>query len=108
MQPTTTRQGDGQSPAEEFATFVHELAHEMLYRDERRNGTSKCVRETEAEAVSFVVCNAVGLETGTAAQDYIQLYEGDAKLLSESLDRIQQTASRILTAITPEQLAPPA
>jgi DNA transposition AAA+ family ATPase len=75
----------------------------MLHRDARRNGTSKRVRETEAEAVSFVVCDAVGLETGTAAQDYIQLYEGDAKLLTESLDRIQQTANRILTAITPEQ-----
>lgn len=48
------------------------------------------------------MCNAVGLETGTAAQDYIQLYEGDAKLLTESLDRIQQTASRILTAIAAE------
>ena len=70
----------GQAPAEEFATLVHELAHEMLHRDEQRNGTSKRVRETEAEAVSFVVCNAVGLETGTAAQDYIQLYEGDTDL----------------------------
>jgi antirestriction protein ArdC len=98
----------GQEPAEEFATLVHELAHEMLHRDERRNGTSKRVRETEAEAVSFVVCNAIGLETGTAAQDYIQLYEGDTKLLTESLDLIQQTANRILSAITPEQPAPPA
>jgi hypothetical protein len=98
----------GQAPAEEFATLVHELAHEVLHRDERRNGTSKRVRETEAEAVSFVVCNAIGLETGTAAQDYIKLYEGDAKLLTESLDRIQQTANRILTAITPDQPASPA
>ncbi|MCI0723064.1 MAG: ssDNA-binding domain-containing protein [Acidobacteria bacterium] len=97
----------GQTTAEEFATLVHELAHEMLHRDERRNSTSKSVRETEAEAVSFVVCNAIGLETGTAAQDYIQLYEGDAKLLTESLDRIQQTASRILSAIGPDQPGPP-
>ncbi len=88
----------GQTPAEEFATLVHEFAHEMLHRDERRNGTSKRVRETEAEAVSFVVCNAIGLETGTAAQDYIQLYDGDAKLLTESLDRIQQTANLILNS----------
>lgn len=98
----------GQAPAEEFATLGHELAHELLHRDENRKSTSKRVRETEAEAVSFVVCNAIGLETGTAAQDYIQLYEGDAKLLTESLDRIQQTANRILTAIAPEQPAPPA
>ena len=56
-----------------------------MHRDERRASTSKRSRETEAEAVAFVVCQAIGLETGSAAQDYIQLYEGDAKLLSESL-----------------------
>ena len=31
----------GQSPAEEFATLAHELAHEMMHRDERRSSTSK-------------------------------------------------------------------
>jgi hypothetical protein len=57
----------GQSPAEEFATLAHELAHEMMHRDERRSSTSK--RTREAEAVAFVVSHAIGLETGTAAQD---------------------------------------
>src|ERR1022692_906953 len=78
-----------QTPAEEFATLAHEVAHEMMHRDERRARTSKRSRETEAEAVAFVVCQAIGLDTGSAAQDYIQLYEGDAKLLSESLHHIQ-------------------
>jgi hypothetical protein len=90
----------GQSPAEEFATLVHEVAHEMLHRNERRAQTTKRVRETEAEAVSFVVCSGVGLETGSASQDYIQLYKGDAKLLAESLEHIQQAAARILSAIS--------
>jgi antirestriction protein ArdC len=99
----------GQSPAEEFATLAHELAHEMLHRDQRRAQTTKRLRETEAEAVSFVVCSGIGLETGSAAQDYIQLYEGDAKLLTESLEHIQQTATRILNAIGAEETsAPPA
>jgi hypothetical protein len=89
----------GQSSAEEFATLAHELAHEMMHRDERRQSTSKRSRETEAEAVAFVVCQAIGLETGSAAQDYIQLYDGDATLLTESLQYIQQTASQILSAI---------
>ena len=39
----------GQSSAEEFSTLVHELAHEMLHKAERRTATSKTVRETEAE-----------------------------------------------------------
>lgn len=92
----------GQSPAEEFATLVHEVAHEKMHRNERRSSTSKRSRETEAEAVAFVVCQAIGLETGSAAQDYIQLYEGDAKLLTESLEHIRQTATHILNAIGAE------
>jgi hypothetical protein len=97
----------GQSAAEDFATLAHELAHEMLHRDQRRAQTTKRVRETEAEAVSFIVCSGIGLETGSAAQDYIQLYDGDAKLLTESLEHIQRTASRILNSIGPEEPSAP-
>jgi antirestriction protein ArdC len=98
----------GQSPAEEFATLAHELAHEMMHRNERRSSTSKRIRETEAEAVAFVVCSAIGLETGSAAQDYIGLYRGDAKLLSESLEYVQRTATTILNAIgADDSSAPP-
>jgi hypothetical protein len=89
----------GQSPADEFATLSHEVAHELMHRDERRSSTSKRVRETEAEAVAFVVCSAIGLETGSAAQDYIGLYGGDAKLLSDSLECVQRTATQILNSI---------
>ncbi|MCL4743506.1 MAG: hypothetical protein KJZ54_15020, partial [Phycisphaerales bacterium] len=60
---------------------------------------SKTVRETEAEAVAFVVCQAIGLETGTAASDYIQLFDGNAETLAQSLDRIQKTAAGIIAAV---------
>jgi hypothetical protein len=91
----------GQSTAEEFSTLVHETAHEMLHKAERRTATTKTVRETEAEAVAFVVGKAVGLVTGSASADYIQLYHGNASLLAESLEVIQQTASVILAALEP-------
>ena len=98
-----------QSPAEEFATLAHEVAHEMMHRDERRSSTTKRVRETEAEAVAYVVCSAIGLETGSAAQDYIGLYGGDAKLLGESLEYVQRTATQILNVIgADDSSAPPA
>jgi antirestriction protein ArdC len=83
----------GMHPAEEFSTLVHEIAHEMLHRGERRRITTKQVRETEAEAVAFVVCQSIGLQNGTASQDYIQLWHGDANLLRESLEAVQQTAT---------------
>ncbi len=60
----------GQSKAEEFSTLVHELAHEMLHKAERRTATTKTVRETEAEAIAFVIGKAVGLENGSASADY--------------------------------------
>jgi hypothetical protein len=91
----------GQSKAEEFSTLVHETAHEMLHKAERRTATTKTVRETEAEAVAFVVGKAVGLVTGNASADYIHLYHGNASLLAESLEVIQQTASVILAALEP-------
>jgi N-terminal domain of anti-restriction factor ArdC len=91
----------GQSTAEEFSTLVHELAHEMLHKAERRTTTTKVVRETEAEAIAFVIGKAVGLETGTASADYIQLYHGNASLLAESLEVIQQTSAVILAALQP-------
>jgi antirestriction protein ArdC len=93
----------GQAPAEDFSTLAHEVAHELMHRDERRSSTSKRIRETEAEAVAFVVCSAIGLDAGSAAQDYIGLYGGDAKLLSESLEYVQRAATRILNAIGAEE-----
>jgi antirestriction protein ArdC len=90
----------GQSPAEESSTLAHELAHELLHRGDRRGTTSRRIRETEAEATAFVVCHAIGLETGSAACDYIQLWNGDAQLLTESLGHVRQAVSQMLNALT--------
>lgn len=75
------------------------MGHELLHRSERRTATTKIVRETEAEAVAFVVGKAIGLVNDEASASYIQLYHGNASLLAESLEVIQQTASRILAAL---------
>ena len=91
----------GQSKAEEFSTLVHETTHELLHKAERRTATTKTVKETEAEAVAFVVGKAVGLVPGSASADYIQLYHGNASLLAESLEVIQRTAGIILAALEP-------
>jgi antirestriction protein ArdC len=90
----------GLPPAEHFAVLVHEVAHELLHRGDRRSQTTRTVRETEAEAVAFVVCEAVGLDTNTASADYIRLYSGDKATLAESLHFIQSTAAEILSALT--------
>jgi hypothetical protein len=100
---TTIRLLPGQTDAETFTTLVHELAHLALRHTERRTATTKTVRETEAEAVAFVVGKSVGLTTSTASADYINLYHGNAALLMESLEAVQQTAAVILAALKPEE-----
>lgn len=90
----------GLSPAKAFSVLVHETAHELLHQTGER--PSKTVRETEAEAVAFVVNEAIGLRNGHSSADYIQLYDGNQATLAASLDRIQKTAAEILAAITEE------
>lgn len=89
----------GLKPAEELSVLAHEAAHELLHRNEEARATGRTIRETEAEAVAFVVCQAVGLETNTAAADYIRLYRGDKETLLASLERIQRTAATIIHGV---------
>jgi hypothetical protein len=98
----------GQSEAEEFVTLVHETGHELLHRAERRTFTTATVRETEAEAVAFIVGQAIGLEMGTASSDYIQMYSGNTTLLAESLEVIQRASAVILAAIREDETTEPA
>jgi antirestriction protein ArdC len=91
----------GMQPAEEFSVLAHELAHEMLHHGKDEARLPKIDRETQAEAVAYVVSRGVGLDTNSAAADYIALYTGDKKTLSQSLSAIQETSSRILEEILP-------
>ena len=58
----------------------------MLHRGARRKETSQRVRETEAEAIAFVVNKGIGLDTNTAAEE-TTLLNALGKLLSDD-DRI--------------------
>jgi hypothetical protein len=103
---TTIRILPGQSKAEELTTLVHEAAHLAQKHQERRTATTKTVRETEAEAVAFVVAQGIGINAAQSAS-YIQLYKGNASLLLESLEAVQQTAAVILAAIQTEEVVSP-
>jgi antirestriction protein ArdC len=89
----------GQAAPEEFATLVHEMAHALLHQGEQRTNTTKRVRETEAEAVAFVVCEGIGLAASSCV-DYIHLYDGNKETLAASLERIQHTSAEILSVVT--------
>ncbi len=82
--------------AEKFSVLAHELGHELLHRGDRREKTDKTIRETEAEAVAFVVSRSVGIDSRSRSSDYIQLWNGDEKTLMESLELIRSVASSII------------
>jgi antirestriction protein ArdC len=90
----------GMVPAEEFSVLVHELAHELLHKREERAELTRTVRETEAEAVAYAVCQAIGLESRNSSADYIHLYNGDAKALGTSLERIRSVAVEVIRAVS--------
>ena len=92
----------GLDQAEECSVLIHELAHERMHRDGDTE-VSRTVRETEAEAVAFCVCEAFGLDTNSAASDYIQLYRGTKETLVESLGRIRQAATEIIVGVEGER-----
>jgi len=89
----------GLSAGEELSVLAHEVTHEVLHANRNNMPKDKKVRETEAEAVAFVVCHGIGLDTNSASSDYIQLYNGDKETLVKSLERIQRTAGEILGAV---------
>lgn len=88
------------SASEKFAVLAHEFAHELLHqRTDRVKETTAKLRETEAEAVAFVVCRAFDIDSTIRSSDYIQLYRGDEETLRESLSFVQNTAGQIIEGI---------
>lgn len=91
------------TPAERFSTAVHELGHVLLEHHKPNDpAATATLHETEAEAVAYVVCQAIGLGTNSASSDYLLTWGGNPETLAASLERIQRVASEIITALGPD------
>jgi hypothetical protein len=81
--------------AQAVKTLIHELGHALLHCDEVPR--SKEVAEVEVESVAYIVCDAVGLDSGDYSFAYIARWaEGSADLLKETGERVIACARRIL------------
>ena len=86
----------GHATGQQAKTLAHELAHEAMHKGEKRQGLTRSAAELEAESVAYVVCKHFGLDTEVRSSAYIALWDGDAKALRESLERIATTARDII------------
>jgi hypothetical protein len=77
------------------STLAHEIAHSLMHT-ERFLNRETC--ETEAEAVSWVVCDHFGLDSQNQAV-YLALWHADSQGISKSLERIRQAAMEIIEAV---------
>ena len=77
----------------EFGTLAHETAHALLhYGPDRPNLT---IRDTEAEAIAYLLSEQLGLEDTQLSINYIRSYRGTPDLLDASLQQIRATAARL-------------
>jgi antirestriction protein ArdC len=93
--------GQGQAIHTEFATLAHETTHLLLHFP--TDGSTRpdlVTRETEAEAVAFLLCAQLGIAGTDASIEYIQSYRGTPDTLDASLERIRTTAQRLSAELT--------
>lgn len=60
----------GMSELHTVKTAIHELTHALLH-SEKTADKSSFIKETVAESVAYVVCNALGLDTGEYSFPYL-------------------------------------
>ena len=88
--------GAGQASHVEFATLAHETTHVLLhFPADRATRPDLTTRETEAEAVTYLLCAQLGIAGTEASVEYIQSYRGTPDTLDASLERIRSTAQRL-------------
>ncbi len=90
----------GRSRAQQFRTLCHELAHALLHP--LGDPHSRPEREVEAESTAFVVCHALGIDSGTYSFPYVAGWAaGDdaLRLVERSGTRIARAATTLLDAL---------
>lgn len=83
------------SAAQAVKTLIHELSHALLHSEGPI--PSREVAEVEVESVAYVVCNAIGLETGDYSFPYVTRWaEGCTDLVKQTAERVIRCAKQIL------------
>jgi len=91
-------------------TAFHEIAHIVLGHTAESMGmsdgderTPRDVREVEAEAVSLICCQSLGLPGDEFSRGYLQYWLGQQKIEERTVHRIFKAADQILKAGRPTE-----
>ncbi len=87
------------SPLQQVKTLAHEIGHAILHGDAL---TSRPLAELEAESVAYVVCDGLGLDSGSYSFGYTAGWGGGPEAITAiraSGERIRSAAARISVAL---------
>jgi hypothetical protein len=92
------RVATGLAGAQRVKTLAHELAHAVLHE----RWENRALAELEAESTAFVVCRALGINSGPYSFGYLATWAGGGEaavaMVRTSAVRIQDSAAQILEA----------
>ena len=89
---------DDVTPMQATKTLAHELGHVLLHEGERFE--CRGVKEVEAESVAYVVCAALGFETGDYSLPYVAGWsDGKVEVVKATGERVVATARKVLDAL---------
>lgn len=91
----------GMPEAQTVKTLVHEIAHAMLYDDDKAAGRDRTEREVEAESIAYAVCQRYGIDTSDYSFGYIAEWSHSKEMteLKTALNLIKTTATSIIESI---------
>jgi len=93
------------APAQRVKTLAHEITHALLHG----HPESRARAELEAESSAYVVCRALGIDSGDYSFGYVTAWAGgrDEALagIRASGERIQRASATILSAFEPRVAA---
>ncbi len=88
-------------PAQRVKTLAHEIAHALLHE----TFDSRALAELEAESTAYVVCQALGIDSGDYSFGYVTTWAGGGEQaiagIKASCERIRRTAATILRTFEP-------
>ena len=98
---------DDVQDAQAMKTAVHELAHILCgHLDDDAFDGHRGRHETEAESVAYIVCGALGMDTGQYSAPYVASWsQGDPEVVEAAAKKITDVSKRLLGALIPAEVS---